>query len=74
LVQGIFHNLYKFWLIAIIFMKLFFRYLQELGILVFSMALDVQGHNQRWYSFFPFSFTIFVNFFSQRLLVMLLCI
>lgn len=29
--------------------KLLFRFLQEFGILVFSMALDLQGHNQRWY-------------------------
>lgn len=29
--------------------KQLFRFLQEFGILVFSMALDLQGHNQRWY-------------------------
>ena len=47
-------------------MKLFFRYLQELGILVFSMALDVQGHNQRWYRFFPLQFYNFCQLLFSK--------
>ena len=65
-------------------MKLFFRYLQELGILVFSMALDLQGHNQRWYSlslahgcfplqFYSFCQLIFSNASNTAFYLILFC-
>lgn len=48
-----------------------FRYLRELGILVSSMALDLQGHNQKWYGLslahvcdiFSLPYAVSMNFF-----------